>query len=57
MPGLAEEEVPWLKMCCVHPAQEMENGEQDTAGIVGTADLAGLGNDDSQPKPGGDPNF
>ena len=57
MPGFADKEMPRLKMCCVHPEKEMENGEENAAGIVGTANLAGFSNDDSQPESGGDPNF
>lgn len=57
VPGLADQEMPRLKMCHIHPKKKMEDGEEDEAGIVGTADLAGFGDDDSQPEPGGDPNF
>jgi hypothetical protein len=57
VPGLSEEKMPGFEVRSVHAKEEMEYRKQDAAGIVGTADLAGFGSDDSQPKPGGNPHF
>lgn len=49
--------MPGRKLRRVHSEKKMENREEDATGIVGTADLAGFSDDDSQPESGGDPNF
>ena len=49
--------MPRRELYRIHPEKKMKNREEDAAGIVGAAELAGFGNDDSQPESGGDPNF
>lgn len=49
--------MPGFEVRRVHAKQEMEYRKEDTAGIVGNANLAGFDSDNSQPKPGGNPDF
>jgi len=57
VPGLSHEKMPGFEVRRVHAKQEMKYRKEDTAGIVGDANLAGFDRDDSQPKPGGNPDF
>jgi len=49
--------MPELKAVCTHTEKKMENRIENTAGVAGATDLAGFGDNNCKPKPGGDPHF
>src|SRR5579863_172509 len=55
--ALADVDVPVLEAGVIQAEQEMQNGIENAAGVVGGKVRAGLNGNDDQPQDGGDPGF